>query len=113
VGLISERVLYYVHTFGQRPGPNASTLGIILGRNVSGEISRDPLAPYSITIPTTPNQDIEAQQCIDTRIQEQQNYNLFSNNCAQFVHQCLNAAGIDAPNTMLSRKLFNYLVKNY
>jgi len=100
------------NTVGQRPQPGASSIQMGLGLNVPGEISPDPAAPSNITIPTTPQQDWDAQQCIDTRTQQQQDYNLYNNNCAQFVQQCLGAAGINTPNTTFPRTLFEHLGGN-
>jgi len=101
------------NTVGQRPQSGASDLQTVLGIDVPGEISPDPTAPSSVTIPTTPQQDRDAQQCIDTRTQQQQDYNLYNNNCAQFVGQCLGAAGINTPNTILPRTLFEHLQQNF
>ena len=101
------------NTVGQRPQLGASSVQMGLGLNVPGGISSDPAAPSSITIPSTPEQDRNAQQCIDTRTQQQQDYNLYNNNCAQFVQQCLGAAGINTPNTILPETLFNNLRQNF
>ncbi len=100
-------------TVGQRPQPSASSIRMALGLNVPGEISPDPTAPLSVTIPTTSEQDRNAQKCIETRTQQQQDYNLYNNNCTLFVRQCLGAAGINTPNTILPRTLFNDLQRNF
>ncbi len=97
------------NTVGQRPQAGANPLSIISGRDVPGEISPDQATPQHVTIPTTSDQDQRAQQCIDQRTQQQQNYNLYNNNCAQFVQQCLNAAGINTSGTMFPRTLFHQL----
>lgn len=101
------------NTVGQRPQPGASSIQTGLGLNVPGEISADPAAPSNITIPTTPEQDRNVQQCIDTRTQQQQDYSLYNNNCTQFARQCLGAAGINTPNTIFPRTLFNNLQQNF
>lgn len=62
------------NTVGQRRQPGTSDLQTVLGRDVPGRISADPAAPSKITIPTTLAQDRKAQQCIDTREQQQKNY---------------------------------------
>jgi len=96
-------------TVGQRPQENASSAATFFGLDVPGEISRDNTQTSSINLPTNPDQDRKAQQCIDTRTIQQQDYNLYSNNCAQFVRQCLNAAGINTPNTIFPEILFKTL----
>ncbi|MDO8465720.1 MAG: RHS repeat-associated core domain-containing protein [Gallionella sp.] len=95
------------NTVGQRPQAGQNPVAIAVGKNVPGQISPDPAPDARIVIPTTPRQDQQAQQCIDARTREQQNYNLYQNNCAQFVGQCLNAAGVPMPNTRYPRTLFN------
>ncbi|MCW9058759.1 MAG: DUF6531 domain-containing protein [Gammaproteobacteria bacterium] len=101
------------NTVGQRPQPGASSIQMGLGLNVPGQISPDPAAPSNITIPTTPEQDRNVQQCIDARTQQQQDYNLYNNNCTQFVQQCLGAAGINTPNTIFPSTLFEHLQQNF
>lgn len=100
------------NTVGQRPQPGASNIQTGLGLNVPGVISVDPAAPSNITIQTTPEQDRKAQQCIDTRAKQKQDYNLYNNNCTQFARQCLGAAGINTPNTIFPRALFKNLQQN-
>lgn len=101
------------NTVGQRPQAGQNPVAIAVGQNVPGEISPDPAPDARIVIPTTPRQDQQAQQCIDTRKREQQNYNLYQNNCAQFVGQCLNAAGVPVPDTLYPRTLFNDIQRRY
>lgn len=95
------------NTVGQRPQAGQNSVAIVVGQNVPGQISLDPVPDARVVIPTTPRQDRQAQQCIDTRTREQQNYNLYQNNCAQFVGQCLSAAGVQVPNTRYPRILFD------
>lgn len=101
------------NTVGQRPQPGQNPLAVIAGQNVPGQISPDPTPDTRVVIPTTPQQDQQAQQCIDTRTREQQNYNLYQNNCAQFVGQCLRAAGVPVPDTRYPRTLFNNLQRRF
>ncbi len=93
------------HWGNQRPQAGQNLVVIAVGQNVPGQISPDPAPDARVVIPTTPRQDQQAQQCIDTRTREQQNYNLYQNNCAQFVGQCLSAAGLQAPNMRYPRIL--------
>jgi hypothetical protein len=95
-------------TVGQRPQDNASDIKALFGHNVPGEISPDPHTgnSYTVTLPTTPTQDANIQQCIDDRQQRQEYYDLYNNNCAQFVQQCLGAGGINVPNTVFPAHLF-------
>jgi len=101
------------NTVGQRPQPGQSAVAMALGQNVLGQISPDPAPDARVVIPTTPRQDQQVQQCIDRRTQQQQNYNLYQNNCAQFVEQCLGAAGVPVPDTRYPRTLFNDLQRRY
>ena len=95
------------NTVGQRPQAGQNPVAIAIGQDVPGQISPDPIPDARVAIPTTSQQDRQAQQCIDARVRERQNYNLYQNNCAQFVGQCLNAAGVPVPNTRYPRTLFN------
>ena len=101
------------NTVGQRPQPGQNPLAIAAGRNMPGEISPDPAPDARVVIPTTSQQDRQAQQCIDQRTREQQDYNLYRNNCAQFVGQCLRAAGVPVPETRYPRTLFNDLERRF
>ena len=101
------------NTVGQRPQAGQNPVAIAVGQNVPGQISPDPAPDARVVIPTTPRQDQQARQCIDTRTREQQNYNLYQNNCAQFVGQCLNAAGVPVPNTRYPRTLFNDIQRQF
>ena len=101
------------NTVGQRPQPGQSAVAMAVGQNVPGQISPDPAPDARVVIPTTPRQDHQVQQCINRRTQEQQNYNLYQNNCAQFVEQCLGAAGVPVPDTRFPRTLFNDLQRQY
>ena len=97
------------NTVGQRPQSDASGLKTVMGFDVPGEISLDKSGKLTLTIPTTPEQDKQVQQCIDTRKKEKQDYNLYDNNCVHFVGQCLGSANIPTLNTKLPRKMFNDL----
>ena len=100
-------------TVGMRPRQNASAIQMGLGLDVPGKISKDPFTPHNITIPMTPLQDEQLQQCIDTRARQQQDYNLYSNNCTIFVRECLAAAVVSTPPTILPRTLFDDLKKKF
>ena len=100
-------------TVGQRPQAGQNPLPIALGRDVPGEISPDPNPEVRIVIPTTPQQDQDIQQCIDERTRQKQNYNLYQNNCAQFVGQCLRAGGLSVPQTLYPRTIFSDLQRRY
>ena len=101
------------NTVGQRPQGGQSAVAIAIGRNVPGQISLDPAPDARVVIPTTPRQDRQVQQCIDQRTQEQQNYNLYQNNCTQFVQQCLRTAGVPVLDTRYPRTLFNDIQRRY
>ena len=101
------------NTMGQRPQAGQNPVDEAIGLNVPGQISSDPNVDARVTIPTSPQQDKQAQQCIDKRTQEKQDYNLYKNNCAQFVEQCLSSAGVPVPNTFLPRVLFNNLQSRF
>jgi hypothetical protein len=63
-----------------------------------------------VTIKTTPAQDAKAQRAIDKAIKNPPNYNLYRQNCAQFVESVLNAAGIkNVPGTIYPNTLGNGL----
>ncbi len=98
-------------TVGQRP--SNSSLAVPLGLNVPGEVSSDGPAPMSLIIPTTQKQDIAAQQCIDQRVAQKQDYNLYTNNCSQMVAQCLNAAGIPMHDFLIPRGMWAHLLSRY
>jgi RHS repeat-associated protein len=97
------------NTVGQRPQVGQSSIALALGINVPGQISLDPVPDARINIPLEARQDHLVQQCIDQRTREQQDYNLYENNCAQFVQQCLKVAGVPAVDTKYPRILFNDL----
>ena len=101
------------NTVGQRPRPGQNPLAIAVGQNVPGQISPDPAPDARVVIPTTPTQDQQVQQCIDQRTREQQDYNLYQNNCAQFAGQCLRAAGVPVPDTRYPRTLFNDIQRRF
>ncbi len=101
------------NTVGQRPQVGQNLIAIAAGQNVLGQISPDPTPDVRVVIPTTLQQDQQDQQCINMRMREQQSYNLYKNNCAQFVGQCLNAAGVPVPNTPYPRTLFNNLQRRF
>jgi hypothetical protein len=98
-------------TMGQRPQQGEARLKMLIGEDVKGKISIDPVAPYNLIIPTTPEQDKAAQQCINLRIAQQRDYNLYKENCAQFVQQCLNEADIKTSGTIFPEFLFRELQK--
>jgi hypothetical protein len=67
----------------------------------------------SITIQTTPTQDDAIQNFINRRQKNPGLYNLFGRNCASLVEGALKAGGVRVPNTMLPRKLMDYLQQQY
>jgi hypothetical protein len=80
--------------------------GSVLGLARYDNISRTIL---SFTIPTTPAQDELMQIYINNALNNFAMYNLYSNNCATFVQNVLNAAGIATPGDILPGSLFNDL----
>lgn len=94
------------NTVGQRPQKGASQIKMIAGVDVPGEISLDPKTNNQVILKTTPKQDSQIQQCIDTRTKQKKNYNLYKDNCTLFVQQCLNSAGIKTSGTILPRTFY-------
>lgn len=99
-------------TVGQRPQAGQNPLALAAGLDVPGEISLDPSPDVRVTIPTTPRQDAAVQQCIDERTQARQNYNLYTNNCAQMVAQCLRLIR-PVPHVVLPKPFFEDLMDAY
>jgi len=99
-------------TYGQYPEEGESLFETGIAQyDVNGEIRLDPTPDYSLTIPTTPEEDRKANQCINKRKKEKQKYNLKKNNCTQFVAQCMREAGFELSDTIYPRDLYNEILK--
>lgn len=96
-------------TFGLYP--RTKPLCHLLGCSVPGVVKRDTEPVLrKVTIKTTPAQDAKAQRAIDKAIKNPPNYNLYRQNCSQFVESVLNAAGIkNVPSTIYPNTLGNGL----
>jgi RHS repeat-associated protein len=90
--------------------PVKDGLAVVAGADVPGEIRTDsePVID-SITIHTSPVQDILIRAAIDKARKNPPKYNLYSNNCAQESAQFLNAGGLKVPRDTLPKNYFNAL----
>jgi len=86
-------------TCGLYPSTKPSCL--ILGCAVRGTVNRDDNAHRlkTVVIKTTPDQDRKANDLIRKALQNPPSYNLYGNNCAQFVESILNQVGVRVPST--------------
>jgi RHS repeat-associated protein len=90
--------------------PVQDGVDVIAGRSVPGVIKTDsePVID-SLTIHTTPAQDIAIQAAIDKARKNRPKYNLYRNNCAQESAQFLNAGGLSVPSDTLPKNYFDAL----
>lgn len=90
--------------------PVQDGVDVIAGLSVPGVIKTDsePVID-SLTIHTTPAQDIAIQAAIEKARKNPPKYNLYHNNCAQESAQFLNAGGLGVPSDTLPKNYFDAL----
>ncbi|MEW8693448.1 MAG: RHS repeat-associated core domain-containing protein [Candidatus Thiodiazotropha endolucinida] len=102
------------NTTGFYPAPGASTFDAVTGQPVPGAMQPDIRIPTdTINIPTTPAQDQAIQDFINQRTQNPGDYDLNDRNCATTVRDALGVGGINTPNTIFPRTLFNNLQNQF
>lgn len=94
--------------------PDQDGLAVIAGQDVPGVIKTDsePVI-QSITIHTSPLQDVQIQAAIDRARKNPPKYNLYKNNCAQESAQFLNAGGLKVPVDLLPKNYFDALKQQF
>lgn len=102
------------NTTGFYPAPGASTFDVVTGQPVPGVMQPDTRTPTgTITIPTTPAQDQAIQDFINQRTQNPGNYDLNDRNCTTTVRDALGAGGVNTPETILPRTIFDNLQQQF
>jgi hypothetical protein len=87
-----------------------AVLPIAPGRPVDPKCSA---GPCTVTIPTTPLQDLAMQNYINGRLANPGFYQLYGRNCARFVYDVLKVGGVNAPDTAFPRTLVDGLQSQY
>jgi hypothetical protein len=82
-----------------------------LDQSIPGAVKSDDVnQPHeTMRIPTTREQDAAAQSYIDARGQNPGDYNLYRQNCGDFVRDTMRASGIAPPSDQTPLKLDDYL----
>jgi RHS repeat-associated protein len=98
-------------TSGFYPIPGNNSWCLLFNCSTPGNLLWDQMqsgyTPYSVTIPTTPEQDALMQAAIDRRLHDGGMYNLRGRNCARFVEDVLNAGFVpNVPDTQYPMALF-------
>lgn len=90
--------------------PVQNGVAVVAGQDVAGIIKPDsePVIA-SITIHTSPLQDVQIQAAIDRARRNPPKYNLYRNNCAQESASFLNAGGLNVPSDVLPKNYFQAL----
>ena len=104
------------NTVGLAPSPDASTWDLIRDKPVPAIMEKtDParVPESSIVIHTTPAQDKEIQDYINSKISNPGSYRISGPNCATTVHDALGAGGVGSTDTMWPRDLMKDLKKRY
>ena len=102
------------NTTGFYPAPGASQFSVAAGQPVPGVMQPDTRTPIdTITIPTTPAQDKAIQDFIYARRFFPGNYDLNDRNCATTVRDALGAGGVNTPETILPKTLFENLQQQF
>jgi RHS repeat-associated protein len=97
-------------TTGFYPADNASTLAIITGQMVPGQMQPDTRTPgKTIIIPTTPAEDQAMQERIDQITKTPGDYNLHNRNCVAIAREVLETGGIRCPQTKYPKILMDDL----
>jgi RHS repeat-associated protein len=102
------------NTTGFYPAPGASTFDVVTGQPVPGVMQPDTRTPTdTITVPTTPAQDLAIQDFINQRTQNPGNYDLNDRNCTTTVRDALGTGGVNTPETIFPKTLFENLQQQF
>ena len=98
------------NTIGFYPDNGSNKFNTLTSRDVPGRMSADQRTVVeSITIPTTPAQDLLMMNALINRINNPGNYNLRNRNCATTVNDVLQAGEINVPETNRPQQLMDDL----
>lgn len=95
--------------------PLEDSIAVPIGLSVPGTVRLDRRLPLltPLIIRTSPAQDEAMQAIITQALGQPRTYRLYSRNCARFVEEVLRAGGLQVPNTILPRQLFQQLQQTY
>lgn len=96
-------------TTGRRTDGTSDVIDIINGKDVPGEVSKDPgNSSQCTTTKTTPEQDKKVQQYIDANKNNPGNYNLYGRSCVDFVRDAYeNILNIPLSDTNLPTNIYS------
>ncbi|MGB5053571.1 MAG: RHS repeat-associated core domain-containing protein, partial [Nitrospirales bacterium] len=102
---------YSSDTYGKRTKGTSFFGKIALGKDVPGEVSKDPGEKQCVDLGTNPEDNQKFQEYLDKEIADKDPYNVFEQSCVDFVRDGLREVlGMELSDTNFPRTLFDEIV---